>query len=130
MTTKNKLTLEYVVPCSVPSLYNLISSSEGLSSWFADRVESLPDDFFDFYWGRYPQRAKLVCYKRDKFVRFVWEEDLESDYYFEISIDVTNLTKQVAIYVTDFCEEDAHDDMVAIWNDGIKKLRHRLGVRR
>lgn len=122
------MSLEYVIPCNIPSLYRFIHSSEGLGQWFADRVTS-EGDIYDFYWGRFPSRAKLVSSKSNSYVRFVWEEDEGSDYFFEMRITATLLTKEVALFITDYAEEDGYDDLKNSWDHGVKRLFRVLGVR-
>lgn len=124
---RREISLEYILRCNIPSLYKSIHSSEGLGQWFADRVTSSGDEY-DFYWGRFPSRAKLVASKSNSFVRFVWEEDLGSDYYFEMRIELSPLTKDVALFITDYAEDDGYDDLVSIWDHGVKRLSRALGI--
>lgn len=128
MTKKKELILEYVIPCSAAVLYKFLKSESGLGEWFADRVTATSDGY-DFFWGKFPTRAHLTAHKDNSYVRFVWDEDLGTDYYFEMRILVTELSKETSLHIVDFAHEDEIEDLVNIYNSGVKKLKRRLGVK-
>jgi hypothetical protein len=56
-------------------------------------------------------------------------EDEEDDqtYYFEIRIQVDEITKDVSLMVTDFAEEDEVDEAKMLWTNQISSLKQVLG---
>lgn len=123
---KKKFTLEYPINSTVASLYSKLSTEEGLSSWFADRVEK-NNNRFTFFWQKTPQEADLLAEKENKHIRFRWrEEDIES--YFEFVITPLELTGDLTLSVTDFAEHDEYEDAQHMWNVNIKNLKRSLGA--
>lgn len=125
---KTKVTIEFSINSSPHLLYQYISSSSGLSEWFADNVNSR-GDMFTFYWGDTQEKARLVSKKTDEKVKFRWldEEGEETNYYFEIRITKDEITKDVMLIVVDFAEEDEEDDHKLLWENQINDLKKVLG---
>lgn len=125
---KTKITIEFSINSSPHLLYQYISSSSGLSEWFADNVNSR-GDVFTFYWGDTQEKARLVSKKTDEKVKFRWldEEGEETNYYFEIRIAKDEITKDVMLVVVDFAEENEEDDHKLLWENQINDLKKVLG---
>lgn len=122
-----KFELEYELHTTVKVLYPRLSTPSGLSDWFADNVD-MNGETFTFYWEGSEQNAKLLFKRRDKAVRFRWEEDEGEDVYFEFKIKVDELTNDIALIITDFAEEDEVDDAKELWDKQIEKFRRNLGI--
>ena len=73
--------------------------------------------------------SKLLNKKSGERIKFRWLEDEEDDqtYYFEIRIQVDEITKDVSLMVTDFAEEDEVDEAKMLWNNQISSLKQVLG---
>ncbi len=125
---KKKITLEYALNCSVPSLYAGVSTDLGLEGWFADRVVS-DGNRFTFFWHKTPQQAEMTAWRENKYVRFRWDDEEDPDAYFELSITPHELTGEVALAVTDFAEPGEYDDTIQLWNNNIRSLKRCLGCR-
>jgi hypothetical protein len=54
------------------------------------------------------------------------EEEGES-YYFEMRIQVDEITKDVSLMITDFAEEDEVDEAKMLWDNQISSLKQVLG---
>jgi uncharacterized protein YndB with AHSA1/START domain len=123
-----KYELEYALNCSPRMLFSRLSTSEGLSEWFADEV-TINDNIFTFRWGKTEAKARLVGLKENKFVRFEWEEeqDTESN-FFEFKIAVHDLTGDLALLITDFAEPDEKEDAIYLWDTQINDLKRALGI--
>ena len=124
---KEKYELEFMIHASPAMLYNHISTPDGLSEWFADNVNSRGENF-EFIWDGTEENATLLKYKQDKYVRFQWEDDEDTDYYFNIEILVDDLTKDVSLIVTDFSESDELDEAKMFWENQISELKHTIGA--
>ena len=98
-----------------------------MSEWFADNVNSR-GELFTFIWDDSEEQAKLLSKKNGERVKFKWlngEDD--SLTYFEIRIQVDEITKDVSLMVVDFSEEDELDETKMLWENQISDLKHVLG---
>ena len=128
MEDKIKFEMEFPIHSSPQLLYQYISTPSGLSEWFADNVNSR-GEFFTFIWNDSEEQAKLLSKKSDERIKFRWVTDDEDDdsYYFEIRIQVDEITKDVSIIVTDFIHEDEIDEAKMLWENQISDLKQVLG---
>ena len=122
---KIKVELEYIINTSPNILFTCLSTPSGLSEWFANDV-NIKDETFTFFWDRSEESAKLMKSKKDS-IRFQWEDDEGEDYYFQMAIKIDDLTKDVALLVTDFADEDEVDEITLMWDNSISKLKQAIG---
>lgn len=128
MEDKIKFEMEFPIHASPQLLFQYISTPSGLSEWFADNV-NLRGEVFTFIWNDTQETAKLLSKKSGERIRFRWmddEEDGES-YYFEIRIQVDEITKDVSIIVTDFIDKSDIDGAKMLWDNQISDLKQVLG---
>ncbi|WP_109300052.1 START-like domain-containing protein [Aquimarina sp. AU474] len=128
MSEKTKYELEFVVQSSPQLLYQYISTPSGLSEWFADNVNSR-GELFNFIWDDSEEEAKLLSKKSGERIKFRWVEDENdgNDYFFELRIQVDEITKDVSLMVTDFSEDDEIDENKMLWDNMISNLKQVLG---
>ena len=55
------------------------------------------------------------------------EDDEGEDYYFEMTIKIDDLTKDVALIITDFSDEGEEDEVKLLWDNNILKLKQAIG---
>jgi uncharacterized protein YndB with AHSA1/START domain len=127
MTTKTKFELEFPIHASTYMLFQYISTASGLAEWFADNVNSR-GEVFVFIWDDVEERAKLLSKKNEERVKFQWLEDENEVCYFEMRLQVDEITKDVSLIVTDFAEEDELEHAKMIWENQISALKHILGA--
>ena len=125
MSKKIKYTVEYPVRCSPAILYEFLSSSAGLSEWFADKVEE-SDGIYDFTWSGSSETAEVLEKEENKFIRFHWV-GAPKDEYFEFSIEKSEVTNQTILVIHDFAEKKDIKDQSQLWETQVKDLFHRLG---
>ncbi|MBL86344.1 MAG: hypothetical protein CMO82_06770 [Winogradskyella sp.] len=130
MDDKEKYEMEFVIQASPSLIYQYISTPSGLSEWFADNVNSR-GELFTFIWDGSEEQAKLLTKKSGERVKFRWVSDEEdgASYYFEIRIQVDEITKDVSLMITDFAEEDEIDEGKMLWDNQISSLKQVLGSR-
>ncbi|WP_411895462.1 START-like domain-containing protein [Winogradskyella sp. A2] len=128
MDDKEKFEMEFVIHASPSLLYQYISTPSGLSEWFADNVNSR-GELFTFIWDGSEEQAKLLSKKSSERIKFRWLEDDEdgASYYFELRIQVDEITKDVSLMVTDFAEEDEVEEAKMLWDNQISSLKQVLG---
>tara|TARA_B100000242_G_scaffold289820_1_gene260228 strand:+ start:47 stop:433 length:387 start_codon:yes stop_codon:yes gene_type:complete len=125
MTEKIKYELEFPIHASPNMLYQYISSASNLSEWFADNVNSR-GKIFSFFWDGVEEKAELISFKNNKYVRFKWLDN-DDDSFFEINIVVDELTKDVSLVVFDFAEEDEVEEGKMLWESQISDLKQVIG---
>ena len=126
MEDKIKYEMEFVIQASPAMLYNYISTPSGMSEWYADNVNSR-GEFFTFIWEGSEEKAKLITKKNKERIKFQWMEDEDTDYYFELRIQVDEITKDVSLMITDFAEEDEVAEGKLLWDNMIGELKQILG---
>lgn len=125
---REKFQLDFVLNrVSLSILWNAISTSNGLSDWFADKVE-VKDKIFTFYWKGHEQIAEVLNSRIGNHIRFRWEEDKDTEYYFEFKMAIDEITNQVSLSIIDFAEPDEIDDAKALWTKQIKDLTRTIGA--
>ena len=126
MEDKIKYEMEFPIHASPALLYQYMSTPSGMSEWYADNVNSR-GEFFTFIWEGSEERAKLLGKKNQERIKFRWEDDEDTDYYFELRIQVDEITKDVSLMVTDFAEDDEIEEGKMLWENMISNLKHILG---
>lgn len=128
MKQKVKYELEFPVHSSPQLLYQYIITPSGLSEWFAENVNSR-GEIYSFIWDDSVEKAKLASKKSGEKVKFRWLDENENDteYYFEIRIQVDEITQDVSLIVTDFAEEDELLEAKLLWENLISDLKHVIG---
>ena len=126
MEDKIKYEMEFPIQASPSLLYQYISTPSGLSEWYADNVNSR-GEMFTFIWNGAEEKAKLVSKKNGERVKFKWIDDEDTPYFYEIRIQVDDITKDVSIMVTDFAAEDEIDEGKMLWENMISDLKSILG---
>ncbi|MDD2797503.1 MAG: START-like domain-containing protein [Bacteroidales bacterium] len=125
---KEKICLEYQFKnVSVSLLWSYLSTPSGLAKWFSDDVD-VDGKMYTFTWQKAPQKAELIHIRQGHFVRFRWEEDSNTKYYFEFKLNTGELSGEVEIEVTDFCLSDEVEDTHELWNTQIEALKHTIGA--
>ncbi len=123
---KGKFVLEFVLGTSPAILYEFLTTPSGLSEWFADDV-NIHDGVFTFFWDGSEQKALLLDFKEEKYIRFQWVDKPEGT-YFEFKIEVDELTGDVSLMVTDFADEGSDlETSKRLWDSQIHTLMHVIG---
>ncbi len=126
MEQKVKYEMEFPIHVSPSLLYQYSSTPSGMSEWYADNVNSR-GELFTFIWEGSEEQAKLLAKKNGERIKFRWLDDEDTDYFFELRIQVDDITKDVSLMVTDFAEEDELDEGKMLWENMIANLKHILG---
>jgi uncharacterized protein YndB with AHSA1/START domain len=127
MTKRDKVIFEYPLNAtSIQMIWEAISTSNGLSSWFADSVTSY-EKKYSFSWGKHEAReAELINSRQNTYVRFHWLDE-EPGTYFEIRIIRNELTGDYTLSITDFALSEEEEDIRSLWDTSIDAI-HRCGL--
>jgi uncharacterized protein YndB with AHSA1/START domain len=124
---KTKFEIEYIINTSPTILFNCLSTPSGLSEWFADDV-NIKDDRYTFFWDGSEETAILKTIRKGDSIKFQWEDDEEDDCYFEMTIKIDDLTKDVALIITDFAEgQEEQEEAKLLWDNNVVKLKQAIG---
>lgn len=126
MDDKVKYEMEFPIKASPSLLYQYISTPSGMSEWYADNVNSR-GELFTFIWEGSEEKAKLLGRKNGERIKFRWLDDEDTDYYFELRIQVDEITKDVSLIVTDYAEDDEIEEGKMLWDNMISNLKQILG---
>jgi len=128
MDEKIKFEIEFPIHSSPQLLYQYISTPSGLSEWFSDNVNSR-GELFTFIWDDSEEQAKLLSKKSGERVKFRWlsDEEEELSTFFELRIQVDEITKDVSLMIIDFAYEDEIDEAKMLWENQISSLKQVLG---
>ncbi len=127
---KEKFHIEFVMgSASHGSLWRMISQVDGLSEWFADEVTSNDDEtVYTFTWHKSASDAEILSLKPQTSIRFKWSDEEEENVYFEFQLHKLELSREIALQITDFAEPDEKGDAIALWENQIDEMKRRLGV--
>lgn len=125
---KQKYKLEYPLNTTSPNaVWTALSTTHGLKEWFADDVEENGSEF-TFVWNKFPQSAEILHFKANSHIRFQWEDDKGSEYFFEFKLMASDLTNNWTLFVTDFSEPSEKEDNILLWNQQVDKMKRNLGL--
>ncbi len=126
MPKREKLVMEFLVRSSPNILFNYVSTPSGLLEWFADDV-NVKGKIYKFIWEGEETPAELIRKVNGKVVRFKFLDNAD-DEYLEMEIQKDELTGDIALVVTDWCDEDEIEEIQLLWESQVQELRNTLGV--
>lgn len=112
---------------SAQSVWNQISTSRGLSEWFAPRVDITGNDIHIF-WDEKGDDRKALIVKRDpkKLIKWVWDDDHNS--YISMEIVYTELSRTISLLVDDHDESMEPETLEELWANHLERLLATLGL--
>jgi len=126
MINKVQYSLEFELNTSPKVLFPRLSTASGLAEWFADDV-NIKGNKFIFYWEGQPSEAIKISQKDFKFVRYRWiDEDEET--FFEFKLETQDITRDVALIITDFAYIDEIEEAKELWESQIGSLKRLFGI--
>lgn len=131
MAKKRLFTTDYEIHASVKMLYPYIHTASGLSEWFADDVTISPEKVYTFLWDNEEHKAIMSAHRTNHFSRFEFlpenDDDKNDPSYFELRLEVNELTQTTFIKVTDYSDFDDLDELNDLWTSLIDALRKVVG---
>jgi hypothetical protein len=129
--TKKLFTQDFEVHASIKMLYPYIQTASGLSEWFADNVNINPEKIFTFVWDHEEHKAIMTAHRANHFVRFEYlpetKEDEKDPSYFELRLEVNELTQTTFIKIVDYSDFDDLEELNDLWEGLIDSLRSVVG---
>lgn len=125
MSKRAKYKIEIEVKSSPNILFNYLITPSGLAEWFCDDVD-VRSGSYHFKWDESTQSATLIKQINNKLVKFRWDDGPE-DEYFELEIVVDDLTGDVALNITDFCDQGDENSSAQLWETQVQQLKMAIG---
>ncbi|HRW98871.1 MAG TPA: START-like domain-containing protein [Cyclobacteriaceae bacterium] len=131
MAGKNLFTEDYEIHASAKMLYPYISTASGLAEWFADDVNINPEKIYSFVWDNEQHKATIAAHRTNHFTRFEFvpetDEDKDDPSYFELRIELNELTQTTFLKVSDYSDFDDLTELKDLWDSLVDQLRKVVG---
>lgn len=112
---------------SAKSIWNQISSSRGLSEWFAPHVDLTGVSVHVFWDSKGDDREAVITDAKDRtYIQWNWEDDPDS--YIRMEIVTTELSHTVSLLVEDHDLSMDTSTLEALWDKHIDRLKVTLGI--
>lgn len=122
-----KQELEFMLNASPVILYDYISNTSNLAQWFCDDLKVKDRDNYVFSWDTEERKAHIEKRVRGKLIKWSWEDAPKGE-YLEMEVVKDDMTGDVLIKVTDFCDEDEAESNAELWAADIEHLGGVIGV--
>jgi uncharacterized protein YndB with AHSA1/START domain len=131
MAKKKLFTADFEIHASIKMLYPYIESASGLSEWFADDVKISPEKVFTFEWDQEQHKVTMSAHRMNHFAKFEYlpeaPEDKKDPAYFELRLELDELTQTTFIKVTDYSDFDDQKELYELWKGLIENLKTVVG---
>lgn len=120
---------EYFLDRASPkSIWNQISTSRGLSEWFAPKVDINAQGKIHIFWDdKGDDRIATITERtKDKVIQWNWDD--EPQCYIRMEIVSTELSKSTSLIVTDYDLALEQETLENIWAAHEERLFYTLGV--
>jgi len=126
--TMTKIHLEYPLNGNSRTIvWNFIGTVGGLEAWMADRITE-SEGVYTFQWGKDETReAELLGCREGVYIRFHWLDEAPKT-YFELRINVSELTKAHALEITEISRNEEEEDLTQMWESLMEELRRVAGL--
>lgn len=128
---KKLFTADYELHASIKMLFPYLESAGGLSEWFADDVRISPEKVFTFEWETEVKKAVIKKHRANHFVHFEFlpegDADREDPAYFELRLEINELTQTTFLKVTDYSDFSDLDELRDLWDGLVDNLKKVVG---
>ncbi|WP_040495295.1 START-like domain-containing protein [Fulvivirga imtechensis] len=129
--SRHLFTTDFEINASTKMLYPYLSTASGLSQWLADDVTINEDKVFNFIWDEEDHKARMVSHRNNHYVKFEFlpetEDDAEDPAYFELRLELNELTQSVFIKITDYSDMDDNEELFDLWHSLVENLKETVG---
>lgn len=128
---KNKFVADYQINASRKIVFQYLSTASGLGEWFADDVRIDEDRNYIFNFDNEDHHAKLTSLRTNLHVKFDFfdpKNPNDADHSFiEFKLEENELTQSLFLKVIDYSNDYEEDELEAIWDGLISKLKEIIG---
>ena len=120
------LNLEFIFKASPTILYKFLTTPNCLIRWFCDEVD-VTEDKYTFSWSGQEEIAWVIDDIEDERLRFRWEDADDDAEYLEYRLNVSPVTGETILEITDYCDDDEVDEQRQLWDTQMQQLRRETG---
>lgn len=120
------LNLEFIFKASPTILYKFLTTPNCLIRWFCDEVD-VTEDKYTFSWSGEEEIALVIDDIEDERLRFRWEDADDENEYLEYRLNVSPVTGETILEITDYCDDDEVDEQRQLWETQMEQLRRETG---
>jgi uncharacterized protein YndB with AHSA1/START domain len=128
---KNKFVSDYQINASKKIVFHYLSTASGLEEWFADEVRIDEDKNYIFHFDGEDHFARLATMRLNSHVKFEFFDpknvETQDHSYIEFKLDENELTQSLFLKVTDYSSDYQEEELSAIWDSMIAKLKEIIG---
>ena len=126
--TMTKIHLEYPINGSSRNIvWNFIGTIGGLEAWMADKITET-NGVYTFHWGKDETReAEIQGCREGVYIRLHWIDEGPKT-YFELRINVSELTKAHVLEIIEISRNEEEEDLVQMWENLMEELRRVAGL--
>ena len=123
-----KIHLEYPLVGNTRNIvWNFIGTIGGLEAWMADKITE-KEGIYTFQWGKDETReAELLGCREGVYIRFHWLDEGPKT-YFELRINVSELTKAHVLEITESSKNEDQEDLTQMGKSQMEELRRVAGI--
>jgi uncharacterized protein YndB with AHSA1/START domain len=129
--SKHLFTADFEINASKRMLYPYLSSASGLAQWMADDVTINEDKVYNFIWDEEDHMARMVSHRTNNYVRYEFlpedEEDEDDPAYFELRLELNELTQSVFLKIIDYSDTADNDELFDLWEGLVDNLKETVG---
>ncbi len=122
-----KQELEFSIGSSPTILYDYISNNSNLTQWFCNDLKAIDRANYIFFWDNEERHATMDKNLKSKTVTIIWK-DAPAEEYLSFMIMIDDLTRDVAIKIIDFVEEEELSFNEKVWASDVETLRSAVGA--
>ena len=128
---RNKFVADYQINASKKIVFHYLSTASGLEEWFADNVRIDEDKNYIFNFDNEDHYARMASLRSNAHVKFDFFDPSNPDNsdhsYIEFKLEENELTQSLFLKVIDFSNDYEEDELAAIWDGLIHKLKEIIG---
>ena len=124
---KNMFQTEFEINASKKMLYPYIYSPSGLAQWLADDVNLNEDNIYNFIWEEEDHKYRIAAHRTNFFVKFESTDEEEDPNYFELRLEMNELTQSVFIRIIDYTDNSDDEELQDLWESMIFNLKEIVG---
>ncbi|MEY3051391.1 MAG: hypothetical protein RLY31_1176 [Bacteroidota bacterium] len=122
-----QIEIEFLLRTSPTLLYQFLTTPSALVRWFCDKVDIQSNNIYTFSWNDYEEIARLSEDIEEELLRFDWLDDGRDGEFLSFQIDISPVTGETILLITDFCDADEVREQKALWEAQIKMLKKETG---
>ena len=133
MKRRIKITIEYPLATkSAAIVWGLIGNAAGLQKWIANHVTET-GSHMTFTWGEAwteqdTHTSEILERKKKQYIRMKWDYIEETEAYWEMRIEKSEMTEALNLVITDYAYPDDTDYLHNLWDDNLSRLHQISGL--